>query len=111
MSKQDWLELVLVPGIPIIIFLIFLIWICKGFKTGGDLQKEKGTTSKQLWISVGLVFLCLPMALIIGGMATDSPSSTVVQFWEAFFAIEGLPLLCLLLTICKRIIQHKKYIN
>ncbi|TPV39569.1 hypothetical protein [Bacillus dicomae] len=63
-------------------------------------------------IGLGINVLVSPVALFIGVMATDSPDSSMLEFWKGFFFIQAIPLLILLLAlmwwfICK----HKKKVQ
>lgn len=49
-------------------------------------------------IGLGINILASPVALFIGGMATDSPYSTALDFWKGFFFIQGIPLFLLLIA-------------
>lgn len=90
--------------IPIAIFLVLIIWVCKGFKKNVDSQDEKMATYAQLAISFVLVIILFPIAIFIGGMATDNDPTTIA-FLSGFCFIEGLPLLSLLLALIKFVIR------
>ncbi|KZD66326.1 hypothetical protein [Bacillus cereus] len=89
-------------GIPV----IQLVKIVRGFKQGGDIKQKMRDTVLQIKVSTLIVIVYLPIALFIGGMATDAPSSTMVQFWQGFFLMAGIPLLCLLLSTIKLVMQY-----
>lgn len=50
-------------------------------------------------VCLGINLLTIPVALFIGVMATDSPYSTVLDFWGGFLFIQGIPLLILLVAL------------
>ncbi|GAB6767713.1 hypothetical protein BC2903_53930 [Bacillus cereus] len=84
------------------ISIALIIWIALGFGKGGDIQ----TTYRQIVLSIFLVGICLPIAFFIGAMATDSGVNITLKFWQGFLFIEGVPLLCLLLSLIKLVKQH-----
>ncbi|MCQ6525082.1 MULTISPECIES: hypothetical protein [Bacillus] len=61
-------------------------------------------------ITLGINILGSPMALFIGGMATDSPYSTALDFWKGFFFIQGIPLFLLLIAFVWWLIRPLKVI-
>ncbi|EMA6343957.1 hypothetical protein ACH0R4_RS10050 [Bacillus cytotoxicus] len=50
-------------------------------------------------IGLGINILAIPLSFFIGGMATDSPDSTMLDFWKGFFFIQTIPLFLLLLLL------------
>ncbi|MBV7509643.1 hypothetical protein KW850_31475 [Bacillus sp. sid0103] len=77
--------------------LSLLIWIVLGFKPSNERQKEKSTTKKQLVICFLFVFVALPLAYFIGGVATDSANDWETArplFWRGFSFITVFPLFC-----------------
>jgi hypothetical protein len=62
-----------------------------------------------LILGAGLFALASPIALFIGGMATDDPNGPWWAFWVGFFFIEGIPTLIMLIgLIIIAIIKRKK---
>ncbi len=47
-------------------------------------------------IGLGINILAIPLSYFIGGMATDSPDSTMLDFWKGFLFIQAIPLFLLL---------------
>ncbi len=43
-------------------------------------------------IGLGINILTIPLSFFIGGMATDSPDSTRLDFWKGFFFIQKISL-------------------
>ncbi|KAA0542278.1 hypothetical protein FZW96_21400 [Bacillus sp. BGMRC 2118] len=83
-------------GLPLVIFAIAgaLFWAAK-------LPKIKGKKLTFVMIGLGVNVATTPLALFIGIMATDSPTSTMLNFWAGFFFIQGIPLLLLVIVIVK----------
>ncbi|MBE7106964.1 hypothetical protein FT637_29530 [Bacillus cereus] len=50
-------------------------------------------------IGLGINILAIPLSYFIGGMATDSPGSTMLDFWKGFLFIQAIPLFLLLLLL------------
>ncbi|PGZ97433.1 hypothetical protein COE51_14135 [Bacillus pseudomycoides] len=50
-------------------------------------------------VGLGINILAIPFAVFIGGMATDSPDSTRLDFCKGFLFIQGIPLIILLLAL------------
>ncbi|QWH17392.1 hypothetical protein EXW62_09860 [Bacillus mycoides] len=50
-------------------------------------------------VGLGINILAIPLSYFIGGMATDSPGSTMLDFWKGFFFIQAIPLFLLLLLL------------
>ena len=61
-----------------------------------------------LMISLGINILVIPLSFFIGGMATDSPGSTMHDFWKVFFFIQVFPFPLLLLSLVWWLIRRKK---
>ncbi|MGX5748382.1 hypothetical protein [Bacillus toyonensis] len=61
-----------------------------------------------LMISLGINILVIPLSFFIGGMATDSPGSTMHDFWKVFFFIRVFPFPLLLLSLVWWLIRRKK---
>ncbi|WP_063260941.1 hypothetical protein [Bacillus cereus] len=98
--------LLIIMSLIIFVFPItLLIWITLGFRREGNIQKKRKVTIVQIVISTILFFACLPMGLFVGGMASYTSSDTIVQFCLGFLFAEGIPLLCLLLSLTKLLIQ------
>ncbi len=72
--------LFLILGIAVFLFLM------------AGSRKIRNKNLSFVLIALGINILVSPMALFIGGMATDSPYSTALDFWKGFFFIQGIPL-------------------
>ncbi len=59
-------------------------------------------------ISLGINILVIPLSFFIGGMATDSPGSTMHDFWKVFFFIQVIPFPLVLLSLVLWLIRRKK---
>jgi hypothetical protein len=97
------LESLIFIGLPIVI-IAFAIAL---FRAAG-LPKIKSKKLSFVMIGLGLNVITTPLALIIGVMATDSPTSTTNNFWAGFLFIQGIPLLILIIGILKWFIDRGK---
>lgn len=79
------------------LFLIICTAIFVIIKADSPKVKVKNLSFVMIGLSINI--LASPIAFFIGVMATDSPSSTMVDFWKGFFFIQAIPLLILLLTL------------
>lgn len=79
-----------------ILFLILGIAIFLFIMAGS--RKIRNKNLSFVMIGLGINILTSPVALFIGGMATDSPYSTVFDFWKGFLFIQGIPLFLLLIA-------------
>ncbi len=61
-----------------------------------------------LMISLGINILVIPLSFFIGGMATDSPGSTMHDFWEVFLFIQIFPFPLVLLSLVWWLVRQKK---
>lgn len=61
-----------------------------------------------LMISLGINILVIPLSFFIGGMATDSPGSTMHDFWEVFFVYSGISVSLVLLSLVWWLVRRKK---
>ncbi|MGN4561014.1 hypothetical protein ACTFP3_22325 [Bacillus cereus group sp. MYBK5-2] len=61
-----------------------------------------------LMISLGINILVIPLSFFIGGMATDSPGSTMHDFWEVFLFIQIFPFPLVLLSLVWWLVRRKK---
>ncbi|MBE7121705.1 hypothetical protein [Bacillus cereus] len=59
-------------------------------------------------VSLGINILAIPLSFFIGGMSTDSPDSTMLDFWKGFFFIQLIPLPILLLASVWWVIRRNK---
>ncbi|PEV02533.1 hypothetical protein CN950_20510 [Bacillus cereus] len=59
-------------------------------------------------ISLGINILVIPLSFFIGGMATDSPVSTMHDFWEVFLFIQIFPFPLVLLSLVWWLVRRKK---
>ncbi|WHY88664.1 hypothetical protein QNH39_12860 [Neobacillus novalis] len=97
------MESLIFIGLPIVIiaFAIALFW-------AAGLPKIKRKKLSFVMIGLGLNVITTPLALFIGVMATDSPTSTTNNFWAGFLFIQGIPLLILIIGILKWFIDRGK---
>lgn len=61
-----------------------------------------------LMISLGINILVIPLSFFIGGMATDSPGSTMHDFWEVFLFIQIFPFPLVLSSLVWWLVRRKK---
>ncbi|MDA2491558.1 hypothetical protein [Bacillus cereus] len=61
-----------------------------------------------LMISLGINILVIPLSFFIGGIATDSPGSTMHDFWEVFLFIQIFPFPLVLLSLVWWLVRRKK---
>jgi len=61
-----------------------------------------------LMISLGINILVIPLSFFIGGMATDSPGSTMHDFLEVFLFIQIFPFPLVLLSLVWWLVRRKK---
>ncbi|MGA4501429.1 hypothetical protein ACPC0Q_28295 [Bacillus bombysepticus] len=88
------------------LFLIFGTAIFFFFLSSSSKIKAKNLSL--IMVCLGINLLTSPVALFIGVMATDSPYSTVLDFWGGFLFIQGIPLLLLLVALIWWFIQKVK---
>ncbi|WP_103592175.1 hypothetical protein [Bacillus thuringiensis] len=67
-------------------------------------------------IGLGINIITIPLSFFIGGMATDSPDSTRVDFWRGFFFIQKIPLFLLIFLLFLTVVlwfirKNKKKVN
>ncbi|MFJ5788512.1 hypothetical protein ACIP9G_00345 [Lysinibacillus sp. NPDC093197] len=87
--------------------LILILLVAGILFWSAGLPKIKKIKSKKLsfiMFSLGLIVIATPFAFFIGGMATDSPTSTMKDFWTGFFIVQAIPLLILIIAILKWLI-------
>ena len=89
-----------------ILFLILGIAVFLFIMTGS--RKIRNKNLSFVLIGLGINILASPMALFIGGMATDSPYSTALDFWKGFFFIQIIPLFILLVALIRWFILKGK---
>ncbi|MDD1371232.1 hypothetical protein PTB13_27145, partial [Bacillus sp. MHSD17] len=89
-----------------ILFLILGIAVLLFIMAGS--RKIRNKNLSFVLIGLGVNILASPMALFIGGMATDSPYSTALDFWKGFFFIQGIPLFLLLIAFIWSLIRPPK---
>lgn len=63
-----------------------------------------------IYLSLGLNLLALPLAYFIGGMATDPPNSTELDFLKGFLFIQAIPLLILFISMTVYFIYKNRYV-
>ena len=85
----------------IIAIAIILFW-------SAGLPKIKSKKLSFVMFSLGLNVIATPLALFIGVMATDSPTSTTNNFWAGFLFIQGIPLSILIIGILKWFIIDRR---
>ncbi|MBJ8055590.1 hypothetical protein JDS87_27650 [Bacillus cereus] len=59
-------------------------------------------------VGLGINILAIPVSFFIGGMSTDAPDSTMLDFYKGFLFIQGIPLIILLLTLVWWFIRWNK---
>ncbi|WP_025151446.1 hypothetical protein [Bacillus sp. H1a] len=81
------------------VILLFIIGmaIFSFFKSDSPKTKDKNLIF--IMGSLGVNLCTIPVAFFIGVMATDSPYSTELDFWEGFLFIQAIPLLILLVAL------------
>lgn len=62
-----------------------------------------------IYLSLGLNLITAPIALFIGGMATDPPDSTQLDFLKGFLFIQAIPLFILFIFLAWYSIRKSKY--
>ncbi|NUC20489.1 hypothetical protein HUC00_29160 (plasmid) [Bacillus mycoides] len=87
-------------------FLIIGTAIFMFIKAGSRKIRDKNLSF--VMVGLGINILTSPLALFIGTMATDSPRSTMLDFWKGFLFIQAIPLLILLLALVWWFIRRKK---
>jgi hypothetical protein len=69
----------------------------------------KGDSKKSLFIiCLGVNLIIIPLSLFIGGMATDAPDSDMFDFFKGFLFIQAIPLVLLLISILKILLNSRK---
>ncbi|PGT15808.1 hypothetical protein COC96_19495 [Bacillus cereus] len=63
------------------------------------LPKIRNKNLSFIMIGLGINILAIPLSFFIGGMATDSPDSTRLDFWKEFFFIQKIPLFLLIFLL------------
>lgn len=91
--------LFLIFGTAIFIFLM------------ADSPKIKAKNLSFIMVGLGVNLFTSPMAFFIGGMATDPPDSTMLDFWKGFFFIQTIPLLILLVAFWRFIRKSKEKVH
>ncbi|MGF9966266.1 hypothetical protein [Bacillus rhizoplanae] len=71
-------------------------------------QKIKAKNLSFVMVGLGINLLASPLAVFIGGMATDPPDSTALDFWKGFLFIQAIPLLILLVALIWWFIRKSK---
>lgn len=89
------------------VILYFIIGIAVFSFFNSESQKTKDKNLTFIMVSLGVNLCTIPVALFIGVMATDSPYSTVPDFWGGFLFIQGIPLLILIVAFLKFAIAKK----
>ncbi|MCM3758363.1 hypothetical protein M3197_12910 [Sporosarcina aquimarina] len=97
------MEVLLFIGLPLVIIAIAiaLFW-------AAGLPKIKSKKLSFVMTGLGVNVITTPLALFIGVMATDSPTSTIFNFWAGFLFIQGIPLLILMIGSLKWVIDRRK---
>ncbi|MEC3249775.1 hypothetical protein P9159_24580 [Bacillus cereus] len=77
-------------------------------------QKNKNKNKNKallllIYLSLGLNLITAPLALFIGGMATDPPDSTQLDFLKGFLFIQAIPLFILFIFLSWYSIRKSKY--
>ena len=97
------MDVLIYNGLPLVIIAIAI-----GLFWAAGLPKIKSKKLSFVMIGLGLNVITTPLALFIGVMATDSPTSTIFNFWAGFLFIQGIPLLILLIGTLKWFIDRSK---
>lgn len=72
------------------------------------LPKIRNKNLSFVMVGLGINILVSPLSIFIGGMATDSPDSTELDFWKGFFFVQKIPLLILLVALVWWFIRKNK---
>ncbi|MDT3498395.1 DUF5065 family protein [Bacillus toyonensis] len=64
-----------------------------------------------IYLSLGLNLITAPLALFIGGMTTDPPGSTELDFLKGFLFIQAIPLFLLFIFLAWYFIRKNKTMN
>jgi len=80
------------------------------------LPKIRNKNLSFIMIGLGMNILAIPLSFFIGGMATDSPESTRLDFWKGFFFIQKIPLFLLIFLLFLTVVlwfirKNKKKVN
>ena len=68
----------------------------------------KGSSKKSFFlISIGLNLTVLPVAVFIGIMATDAPTSDHVDFFKGFLFIQAIPIILVMISTLKLVFNSK----
>ncbi|MFF2754452.1 hypothetical protein ACFVR1_11995 [Psychrobacillus sp. NPDC058041] len=89
-------------------FLLIIIAIAIALFMAAERPMIKNKKLSFVMIGLGLNVIATPLALFIGVMATDSPTSTSKNFWAGFLFIQGIPILILIIGIIKWFIDRNK---
>lgn len=77
---------------------IFIYGVLALILVGVILYFSKNKRKSFLFMCIGLNLCISPLSLLLGFMSTDSPNSTMKEFYEGFFLIQGIPLILLLIS-------------
>ena len=69
------------------VFLFIIIAIAIFLFRMGELPKIKSKNLSFVITGLGVNLLTISLAYFIGGMATDSPTSNILDFWKGFLFI------------------------
>lgn len=94
--------IILVNVIPLLLFGISIFLFVKA-----DSSKVKSKNLSLVMVGLGINLITMPMALFIGGMATDAPTSTMTDFWKGFWFIQAVPFLILLVALANWFIRRR----
>ena len=81
--------------VPSILYVVAFIFSLVGILYYANKNKKKQLFSIILFVNL----MIFPFSFFIGGMATDSPDSTLIHFFKGFLFVQGLPLLTFLAPI------------
>lgn len=76
-----------------------------------DSPKIKAKNLSFIMVGLGVNLFTSPLAVFIGGMATDPPDSTMLDFWKGFLFIQAIPLLILLVAFWRFIRKSKEKVH
>ena len=97
------MDVLIYNGLPLVIIAIAIALFLAAGK-----PKIKSKKLSFVMIGLGLNVITTPLALFIGVMATDSPTSTIYNFWAGFLFVQGIPLLILIIGTLKWLIDRGK---
>lgn len=80
-----------------------------GIRMDGVPKNKSKNLLLLIYLSLGLNLITAPVAFFIGGMATDPPDSTELDFLKGFLFIQTIPLLILFILLTWYFIRKNRY--